>query len=302
MTILITGSSGKTARRLAILLRPSQKILIASRSGANVGEIQGVKFDWADTTSYANPYFHPQAQESPIKGVYLVSQPGNTNPYGIMKPFIDTAKAHGVKRFVLLSAIREDETTPGTGKVHRYLKELGVEWTVLRPTWFMGIDCVLNSKFVRAHHGVENFSEQQHLPTIRGESLIYSAAGDGKISFVSTKDIAAVAYHALVDEKAHNCDYVIVGPECMSHDEAAALFTKVLQREVRHVRLSPEQVVEAFSKIGLPEAYGRRLADGELRASQGEFAILNNIVRQVVGRPPISLHQYIEENKQVWER
>ena len=136
MTILITGSSGKTARRLAALLKPSHEILIASRSGANVDGIPAVKFDWTDPATYSSPYSHPQV--GPIKAVYLVTQPGTMDPFSTMKPFIDTAKAHGVERFVLLSTTREDETTPGTGKVHAYLKGLGVQWAVLRPTWFMG--------------------------------------------------------------------------------------------------------------------------------------------------------------------
>ena len=144
MTILITGSSGKTARRLATLLKPSHPILIASRSGADVDGSPAVKFDWTDATTYTHPYSHAQAQKSPIIAVYLVTQPGNMNPFAIMKPFIDVAKAHGVERFVLLSSIREDETTEGTGKVHAYLKGSGVEWAVLRPTYFMGkwSDCV----------------------------------------------------------------------------------------------------------------------------------------------------------------
>ena len=138
MTVLVTGSSGKTARRLVALLKPSHQVLIASRSGADVDGIPAVRFDWADPDTYANPYSHPQAQKSPIKSIYLVSQPGSMRPFDAMKPFIDTAKLRGVKRFVLLSAIREDQTTPGTGQVHAYLEEIGVEWAVLRPTWFMG--------------------------------------------------------------------------------------------------------------------------------------------------------------------
>lgn len=138
MTILITGSSGKTARRLAEILKPSNNILIASRSGQDVDGSPGVKFDWTDQSTYVSPYAHPQARTSAITAVYLVTQPGNMNPINIMKPFIDVAREHGVKRFVLLSAIREDETTPGTGQVHKYLKEIDVEWAVLRPTWFMG--------------------------------------------------------------------------------------------------------------------------------------------------------------------
>lgn len=138
MTILITGSSGKTARPLAALLKSSSNLLIASRSGIEVDGTPAVKLDWSDTATYSNPFKHPQAQSDPIQAVYLVSQPGNVDPSSVLKPFIDVAQAHGVQRFVLLSAIREDESTLGTGKVHAYLKELGVGWAVLRPTWFMG--------------------------------------------------------------------------------------------------------------------------------------------------------------------
>ena len=83
-----------------------------------------------------------------------------------------------------------------------------------------------------AHQATENFSEQQHLPTIRDESCIRSATRDGLISFISTEDIAAVAYEALIAEKPPNRDYIIVGPELLSHDDCAALFTEVLGREV----------------------------------------------------------------------
>ena len=110
-----------------------------------------------------------------------------------------------------------------------------------------------------------------------------------------------MAYRALIDEKPPNRDWVIVGPELVSHDEAAALFTEVLGRQVRHIRRSEAQIVEGFMKFGLPESYARRVAGGEFRASQGEFAILNKEVAQVTGRSPLTLRQYIEKNKQVWE-
>ena len=150
------------------------------------------------------------------------------------------------------------------------------------------------------HHITENFSEQQHLPTIRDNSTIVSAAGDGKISFVSAEDIALVAYHTLVEEKPPNRDYVIVGPELLSHDEVAALFTDILGRQVRHIRRSKEQVVQAFVDFGFPEPYASRLSEGEFRASQGGFAILNDEVAQVTGRSPYTLRQYIQKHKQLW--
>lgn len=54
-------------------------------------------------------------------------------------------------------------------------------------------------------------------------------------------------------------------------------------------------------RYGLPEAYAQRLGGGEARAATGEFAILNDVVAQVTGRPALTMREYIEKNKQVWQ-
>ena len=425
MTILLTGSSGKTSSRLAALLTPSHQILIASRSGASVNDIPAVKFDWNDPSTYTNPYSHPQAQKSPIKAIYLVTRTGSTDPIVEMKPFIDIARERGVKRFVLLSTIREDENTPGKGKVHKYLKELevekGVEWTVLRPTWFMGefssfyvsggVDmrifvlpketrsvqntllaspqerysrgaqgkwCTQNlaaaivcgatkahgplpiySRYLhkersrstatfqnqtachsqlyqfslsrlscpplcripapsihislyfhfRQTHALtkptnpplpENFSELHHAPTIRDQSAIFSATRDGRISFISVSDIAAVASRALTDTRPHNCDYILVGPELLSYDQVAALFSEVLGREIKYVRVTEEQVAESYIRFEVPEDYARKLGGGEGLAAKGVFEVLNDVVEKVKGAKAVSLREFVEANKAVW--
>ena len=63
----------------------------------------------------------------------------------------------------------------------------------------------------------ENFLEQP----IKSQGKVYSAAGAGKIPFVSTEDIAAVAHAALVSEQAPNREYTILGPELLSYDEVS---------------------------------------------------------------------------------
>ena len=45
-----------------------------------------------------------------------------------------------MRRFVLLSATSVNPGGPMMGEVHEYLRGLeGVEWTVLRPAWFVGM-------------------------------------------------------------------------------------------------------------------------------------------------------------------
>ena len=48
---------------------------------------------------------------------------------------------------------------------------------------------------------------------------MYTACGDGKIPFVSATDIAAVAFRTLTDEKPHNTDYRVLGPDLLTYDE-----------------------------------------------------------------------------------
>jgi len=71
---------------------------------------------------------------------------------------------------------------------------------------------------------LENFLEQQYIASIKNESKIYTACGDGQIPFISALDIAAVAFRALTDAKPHNTDYRILGPELLTYDEVYHCF------------------------------------------------------------------------------
>lgn len=73
---------------------------------------------------------------------------------------------------------------------------------------------------------LENLIEPGLIYTIGKMSKIFTACGDGKIPFISADDIAAMAFHALTDEKSHNCDYRVLGPELLTYDDVCApLFT-----------------------------------------------------------------------------
>lgn len=48
---------------------------------------------------------------------------------------------------------------------------------------------------------------------------MYSAAGEGKIPFVSADDIARVAFHALRDVGSSHKEYLILGPELLTYSQ-----------------------------------------------------------------------------------
>lgn len=79
---------------------------------------------------------------------------------------------------------------------------------------------------------LENLSEQQHLPTIRDENKICSAAGEGKVPWVAAEDIAAVAFKLLADKEPHNRDYIVYGPELLSYGQVKLMTSSLLTSEL----------------------------------------------------------------------
>jgi len=135
MTILITGGTGNTGGPLARLLHAAKvPFLVASRNAAKSGQTNAVTLDWLNPDTFVNPF----NADPNINRVYLVA-PFVMNPFKpIFKPFIDFAVKKGVKRFVLLTSVHRDAGSSGLGEIHQYLIDIGVEYAVLRPSWFTG--------------------------------------------------------------------------------------------------------------------------------------------------------------------
>ena len=133
MTFLITGGTGKTGTALAgRFQRANIPVLLASRSGQAPEPFRAVTFNWTDPTSFDNPF----KAVSDIKGVYILTPSAALGIVDHVKTFITLARSKGVKRFVLLSASMIEAGQSELGQIHQYLIDSGVEYLVLRPTWF----------------------------------------------------------------------------------------------------------------------------------------------------------------------
>ncbi|KAH7913742.1 hypothetical protein BJ138DRAFT_1133892 [Hygrophoropsis aurantiaca] len=289
MAILLTGGTGKTSTPLAQLLQDANiPFLLASRKGPDgaLPTMQAIKFDWLDSRTFERPFQHEFPNKESISAIYLVA-PTIPDPASVMNPFIDLAvKDYGVKRFVLLGGSSTEKGSPyHVGPVWQHLDDLGVEYCVLRPTWFM-----------------ENFSQEQHLISIRDEGKIYTASGNGKIPFISAADIAAVAFHTLVDKKLHDKDYRVLGPELLTHDEIAAKLSQGLGRDILHVKLSEEQNVQRYLNLGLPEVYAKFLTSLEIGSADGMEERLkdDHDVERVTGRPPLTFDSWVYQHASAW--
>ena len=128
MTILLTGGTGKTTSRLAVLLKQQgEPVLLASRSGSSLHDLQACRFDWLDDTTYENPF----KVTSGISALYIVP-PEIDDMLSPVRAFIDYARGKGVSRFVLLSSSAIESGGPAHGKIHEYIESLNVEYGILR--------------------------------------------------------------------------------------------------------------------------------------------------------------------------
>jgi len=118
---LVLGGTGKTGRRVAARLAArGVPARVASRTGAP-------RFDWNDPGSW-------DAALDGVGAAWLSYAPDLAIPGAAdtIRAFVDRAVAAGVRRLVLLSGRGEEEAE----RCERIVQASGVEWTVLRASWF----------------------------------------------------------------------------------------------------------------------------------------------------------------------
>ncbi|WP_217168248.1 NAD(P)H-binding protein [Streptomyces sp. AC512_CC834] len=275
-TTLVVGATGTTgSRTTARLVAAGHHVKAAGRRAAPVPGAEPVRFDWHD------PATHDAALEG-VDRVYLVPPVGDMDPAAVMLPFLRRARATGVRRAVLLSSSAIPEGGPAVGAVHRELPGLFDQWAVLRPSWFM-----------------QNFTgDHAHAVGIRQDGTILTATGSGRVAFVDADDIAAVALHALTDDRAPDSDLVLTGPESLTHDEVAANLTRAGGRPVVHHALTPAQSRARLASL-VPPDFAAMLADMDHAIAQGAEDRTTDTVERVTGRPP---HGFREVVAREWGR
>lgn len=272
--VLIIGGKGKTGRHVAAKLAARGiKHQITSRQAAADNEIA---FDWLAPQHCASAF-------KEVQEVFIIA-PTNSSDHGaVVPPVLEQAISAGVKRFVLLSASSLDAGSVMMGQVHEWLMKNTADWAVLRPTWFM-----------------QNFSEQQHLPTIRQDNAIYSATDSGRVGFIDTQDIAEVAVAALTSSKAWNRDYILTGPESMSYTDVAAILSNKLGRNINHINLPVTQLTDRFQENGMDENYAQILASLDEAVAGGSEDRVTENVETLTGCKPLHFADFVQRELVCW--
>ena len=279
--LLIIGATGKVGTALVAQLReqqlPFRALAHSPASLARLGE-QGIDAVLVDE---ARPGW-ADAAFAGVDRAFLLT-PGGPDQPATERALVDAARRAGVRRIVRLSVLAADDSTVSLLRSHRqaeqYVRKSGLGYTFLRPNAFM-----------------QNLGTAD-LPTIRQQGAIFNSAADGRVSFVDTRDIAAVAVAALRDERHVGQTYDLTGPEALSYSEVAVKLTSLLGRPVRHVPLEDEAYRGALLSAGLPGSLAEGLAELYRFYREGHGAVISDAVARLTGHPARTLDAYLTEHR-----
>jgi uncharacterized protein YbjT (DUF2867 family) len=197
---------------------------------------------------------------------------------------IEAAKRAGVTHVVKLSggdAIVQENTEAKIGRAHweieEALKASGLEWTILRPGFFM-----------------QNFLNMAGMVKGQGKVMMPVPA-DVDIGMIDVRDTGDVAASVLTSEGHNGKTYFLAGPNRTPSDFTAAL-SKELGKEIPFVQVPMEGAVGAMKERGMPDWLIDHQAKLMGILGEGKMAGTNDYIEQFSGHAPRSLEDFVKDN------
>ena len=150
-------------------------------------------------------------------------------------------------------------------------------WTMIRPTFFM-----------------QNF--ESSAARIKAVSQIVMPAGNGTVSTTDLRDVGEVIVNVLTQSGHENKSYDLTGPELLTFADIAAYFSKVLEKDIQYVDQPMDEFRALLRSINLSEWRVEAVCKELEAIAAGVVDHTTETIRELLGRPPISLTEYIEDN------
>jgi uncharacterized protein YbjT (DUF2867 family) len=151
-----------------------------------------------------------------------------------------------------------------------------------------------------------------HRDSIRRDGVIRNCFGPGPVPWINGHDAAELAYAALIRPERFDDGPVIypLGAESVSHGEIAELLSELLGRVVRFEPVTQEQWARELLELCGADAVGivnpamaQHISTVGRTVGQLHSALPINAegLRQLIGREPVTLRDYLEANLGVFE-
>jgi NAD(P)H dehydrogenase (quinone) len=281
--IAIVGATGRVGSTLTSLLASDPVNITVLTRRPDASQLpKGVSIAAVD-------FDHPHTLQNALRGVDRLFVSHGTSPQQVANEIalIDAAVAAGVRHIVKLSALGPaSRLNPFAWhmRIEAHLAQQPVASTVLRPSAFVDI-----------------------LKRTAGQIAAGSwagAAGEGRVKFIDTRDIADVARVALLEEFSPESQraYHLTGPRAWTMRQAAEQLSTLLGQPVAYNDRSPEEQRAALLADGLPPLVADLLVGLDQVFRESVLGETTSTVEALTGKPPRTLQQWLAENIEIFRQ
>lgn len=278
MTVLVVGATGTVGRPLvAELLGAGQQVRAGVRDPDRADLPAGavpVRLDLDDPATVA-----PALGEADL--LFLMRPPAMSDVRTGLGPLVAVA-ATQVRHVAVLSVLGVNPAMPHW-HMEQMVRRAGLASTALRPAYF-------------SQNLLTAFGDD-----LRRRSQLRLASGAGRVSFVDTRDVAAVAARVLLEPDRHGgAPLTLTGPEALTFHDAAALLTADLGRPVTYVRQTLLQRRRELRARGDAPGLLRVQLVIDITTRLGLAKQVTADVPRVLGRPATTLAEFVHDHRDAW--
>lgn len=282
--IVVTGATGTVGSRVVReLSERGAKVRAFVRDRHEAEAMLGSQIDLA-----AGDFLDADSLRRALDGAdaLFLASPNDPRQVEWETTVLDVAVERRVPKVVKLSAFG---AAPGAdldfwdaqGRIEDHLRRSQLPFVLLHPTYYMT--------------NLGAFAEP-----VRHMGRIFAPMGGAKISMIDPSDVAAVGAAALTDDRHLGATYLLTGPELVAFDQVGQELGALLDRDIEFVPVPDDAARGAMAEAGVPPWLADNLIVLARHLRDGVAEQVTDAVRDVTGRNPRSLGEFLRANKELF--
>jgi uncharacterized protein YbjT (DUF2867 family) len=275
--IAVAGATGRVGSALIGLLASDPVDIVALTRRPDAAQLpKGISIAAID-------FDQPHTLQDALRGADRLFVSHGTSPRQVANEIalIDGAVAAGVGQIVKLSVLGPaSRLNPFAWhmQIEAHLAQQPVASTVLRPSAFADI-----IKYAAGQIAAGSWA---------------GSAGEGRVNFIDTRDIADVARVALLEEFSPESQraYHLTGPRAWTMRQVADHLSGLLGHPIVYNHQSPEERRAALLAGGLPPLVADLLVGLDQMFRESSLGETTSTVETLTGKPARTLAQWLAEN------
>lgn len=282
LRIMVTGATGTMGAELVRQLRDQGRDVVAvSRSLERLpAGVRGMQLD------FCNRYLLEQAFRNVEILVFIPPLTEKLQAY--TENVVAAALSSGVQFVLKVSGFG---AVVGSryfyqrvqGESDQILAQSGLAHAILKPNIYM--QCFIN----------------EHREAIMGGNL-FLAQGEGRVSYIDARDVAAVAAQVLQDPwHYHKRALDLSGARAISCAEAVSLISNVARRRISYVPITEEAARRTLQKEDASLWEQENILSLHRAVRDQAISGVNPHVQEILGREPLSFEGFCEDIRELWQ-